>query len=285
MVNKVLLCPANVHITVKVHPVVLFSICDLYIRRSDKQDRVIGTLLGIVSDSVVDVKSCYAVPHNENLDQIAVDIAHHRTMYDLHQRVSPQEVVVGWFSTGPSISNSDALIQDFYAKECSNPLYMVIDTTLSNKKFNISAYVARTLSLSRSSGEKPLATEFMEVPTQVLFADAERVGVELLRSGSGAKPLGDQDSLHVTLKHLQDLLDKVHRYVSEVVDGRKKGDPVVGRYLADTMAVVPHFAKETYEHLFNENVQDVMLVDYFATLLRAQIALAEKLGTSQLPLL
>lgn len=28
--------------------------------------------------------------------QVAVDIAHHKTMYDLHQRVAPGETIVGW---------------------------------------------------------------------------------------------------------------------------------------------------------------------------------------------
>jgi hypothetical protein len=28
--------------------------------------------------------------------QVAVDINHHKTMHDLHQRVNPQEVIVGW---------------------------------------------------------------------------------------------------------------------------------------------------------------------------------------------
>ena len=57
-------------ITVRVQPVVLFSICDAYIRRNEGKDRVIGTLLGSISDGVVDIRECYAVPHNESMDQV-----------------------------------------------------------------------------------------------------------------------------------------------------------------------------------------------------------------------
>ena len=67
-------------------------------------------------------------------------------------------------------------------------------------------------------------------------------------------------------------------------EGRAKGDAAVGRYLADTLSVVPHFSKPDFERLFNESVQDVMMVTYLSNLLRTQIALAEKLGTSQLPI-
>lgn len=65
----VLLTPPG-SVSVKVHPVVLFSICDAFIRRNDKQERVIGTLLGNVVDGVVEVKNCYVVPHNESQDQV-----------------------------------------------------------------------------------------------------------------------------------------------------------------------------------------------------------------------
>ena len=82
---------------VTVHPVALFSILDHYLRRKDEQARVIGTLLGTVSDSgEVEVRSSFAVPHSESEQQVAIDGDHHRTMYELHHRINPKEVVVGW---------------------------------------------------------------------------------------------------------------------------------------------------------------------------------------------
>jgi hypothetical protein len=45
------------------------------------------------------------------VEQVAVDIDFHRTMYDLHHRVNPKEVIVGWFSTGLGVDASDALLQ------------------------------------------------------------------------------------------------------------------------------------------------------------------------------
>ena len=56
-------------IAVSVQPAVLLNICDAYIRRNDGQARVIGTLLGAITDGVVDIRNCYAVPHNETNDQ------------------------------------------------------------------------------------------------------------------------------------------------------------------------------------------------------------------------
>lgn len=71
MVASLLLPLTGANITVKVHPVVLLQICDAYIRRNDKQDRVIGTLLGTATEGVVTVSRCYVVPHTESADQVS----------------------------------------------------------------------------------------------------------------------------------------------------------------------------------------------------------------------
>jgi len=63
--------------SVRVHPVVLFTICDAYIRRNEGQARVIGTLLGKVGDGIIDIRNCYAVPHTESEQvRIAAHLGH-----------------------------------------------------------------------------------------------------------------------------------------------------------------------------------------------------------------
>ena len=81
---------------VHVHPVALFSILDHYLRRAESQERVIGTLLGTRHGGEVEVKSSFAVLHSETDEQVAVDMEYLKTMYDLHHKVNPKEVIVGW---------------------------------------------------------------------------------------------------------------------------------------------------------------------------------------------
>lgn len=67
---QVLLPTSTASVCVRLHPVALFTICDAYIRRNEKQERVIGTLLGTVVDgNVFEVKNCYVVPHTESSEQ------------------------------------------------------------------------------------------------------------------------------------------------------------------------------------------------------------------------
>lgn len=57
---------------VVIHPVVLFSIVDSYERRNEDAKRVIGTLLGSIDKNIVEIKSCFCVPHNESKDEVGL---------------------------------------------------------------------------------------------------------------------------------------------------------------------------------------------------------------------
>ena len=59
-----------VGVRVHIHPVALFSIVDSYERRQDANKRVIGTLLGAKEKGVVEIRSGYAVPHNETDEEV-----------------------------------------------------------------------------------------------------------------------------------------------------------------------------------------------------------------------
>lgn len=54
----------------QVHPMVLFSVLDHYLRRPENQKRVIGTLLGTVSANMVEITNSFAVPHLEKNDEV-----------------------------------------------------------------------------------------------------------------------------------------------------------------------------------------------------------------------
>lgn len=63
--------PSSTGISAKVHPLVIFNICDCFVRRPDQADRIIGTLLGsVLPDGTVDIRNSYAVPHSESQDQV-----------------------------------------------------------------------------------------------------------------------------------------------------------------------------------------------------------------------
>ncbi|KDD76377.1 hypothetical protein H632_c249p1 [Helicosporidium sp. ATCC 50920] len=319
MVAPLILPVGMAEVSVRVQPVALLTICDAYIRRNEKQKRVIGTLLGSVSEGVVEVKTAYAVPHNEQDDQVSVDEQHHQTMLNLHRRVSLRERVVGWFSSDGEVSGSDVLLHSFFCKTTDAPTLVLlkVDTTLGSGALSIRAYSSRVLQLE---GEE-LAREFQEIPCEVKSTEAERVGLDLLTqedaqvpgscsqrqaaepqgegpttNGPASEAAGAQLSqlssadasaaaLDESLAHLEASLEAAASYAEAVAAGKTPPVASVGRALAEVVASVPRLTPEDLEATMSAARGDVVLAHYFAGLVRAHIALADKLGTMQLPLM
>lgn len=132
--------------SVSVHPVALFSIVDHYLRRrEDASDtRVIGTLLGTRTETEVEIRTAFAVPHDETEDQVIVAIEYHRSMLELHTRANPGEVILGWFATGSELNTYSALIHDFYNKETApySAVHLTLDTNLQEENLGFKAWVS-----------------------------------------------------------------------------------------------------------------------------------------------
>ena len=114
---KLSIMAGTVNLTVKVHPVVLFSIADSYERRSQDSHRVIGTLVGNVDKQCVEITNCFCIPHKEYSERVEDDIVYAQEMFELNKKVAPHETLVGWFATGSEITSHSALIHDYYARE------------------------------------------------------------------------------------------------------------------------------------------------------------------------
>jgi len=129
-------------VQVKVHPVVIFSILDHFVRRNDEsQTRVIGSLLGTNIDGVIEITNCFPVPHTEE-ESVWVDEEFVKIMIELHKKASPKESLLGWYATGPEIDEITTIIHEFYGKETSNPVHLTVDTTLSNATMSIKAFTS-----------------------------------------------------------------------------------------------------------------------------------------------
>jgi len=269
------------NVTCKVHPAVVFTILDHYTRRNDGQERVIGTLLGEENDGVVEIKNCFPVPHNETAEQVAVDHEFHRTMYDLHRKVSTREVIVGWYSTGNAITEHSALLHDFYGREIPTPIHLLVDTMVNEAaKMEVKAYVSVPINL----GEKNLGSRFVEVGCKMLISEAEKIGLDVLLGNSDKitgegelAPRSDIEGLEASIEKTQELLKIVSTYIADVQAGKIEGNIEVGRLLADTIAAVPVMKPGVFEKTFHDGLQDLLMVSYLAQMTRTQLALAERI--------
>ncbi|KAF7981685.1 hypothetical protein HWV62_32242 [Athelia sp. TMB] len=272
--------PGRAPTSITIHPVALFSILDHYLRRKSDQPRVIGTLLGVrsESDSTVEVRSAFAVLHSETSEQVAVDMEYHRAMWDLHHKVNPKEVIVGWYSTGSNLNTYSALIQNFYSQETAphQAVHVALNTGVEEgEEAGVKAYVSSPVGVF----PKPENCVFVPVPCELRFHDAERSGVDLLTNPTQPHPMADLDILESSIQSVTAMLDRVLSYVRSVLAGEVKGNPAVGRYLMDTLGAS---TGELETGGFNASLQDTLMISYLANLVRSQAEVSSRLALTSL---
>uniref|UniRef100_A0A7S2B6V4 MPN domain-containing protein n=1 Tax=Haptolina brevifila TaxID=156173 RepID=A0A7S2B6V4_9EUKA len=267
-------------VEVRVEPVVLFSIVDHYSRRNEGQPFVIGTLLGTDEGGVVTICSSFAVPHHEVEGSLALATERHATMLSLQQRVLPKQVVVGWYSTGEQINENTLLINNFYGQDVERPVHLLLDLGLGDSRMSTKAYVASGLTL----GSTQLGTAFREIRLSIVNGESDRVGIDnLLKMSTGASGVAaaasgtELDSVESTVKKLLRNLEDVVSYVDKVKNGSLTAEPEVVHLLQQLVAAAPRLPTESFEKMFNTQVQDMLTIVYLANLTRTQLALAEKL--------
>lgn len=246
----------------RLRPTVLFAIADHFTRRQEEQGRVIGTLLGSVTDGVVDIANAFPVPHSE-AEQATIDSDFNATMYGLHKKVHPKQVVVGWYSTGAELTHNDQFYHQFFeeqAGEGATPVLLLVDMSLSSAGVKTKAFVRSELSL----GGKHVASAFKHVRLSVAKSEAERIGVDHIVRSSMAAGDGPQelvplrpevDTHHWRMCKLLDAIDKMRAYIEQVEGGKLKPNAAIGRALAAALASIPKPDSGEFSELLDSSAQ------------------------------
>lgn len=251
---------------------------DSFERRNEGAARVIGTLLGTVDKHSVEVTNCFSVPHNESEDEVAVDMEFAKNMYELHKKVSPSEIILGWYATGHDITEHSVLIHEYYSREAHNPIHLTVDTSLQNSRMSIKAYVSAPMGVPG----KTMGVMFTPLTVKYVYYDTERIGVDLIMKTcfSPNRVIGlssDLQQVGSASARIQDTLTMVLQYAEDVLSGKVAADNTVGRFLMDLINQVPKISPEDFETMLNSNINDLLMVTYLANLTQSQIALNEKL--------
>lgn len=268
---------------VTVSPAVVFSVLDHHMRREKGSRRVIGALLGrMTPDGGVDIRASFPLPHEEkDDDNVAVDTDYHKSVYELHRRVSSSDEQVGWYATGTETDTKSVIIHEFFARECASPVHLLVDADLSSDRFDVKTFVSTAYKI----GDLALSSEFRPVPVLIKPDKATKVGLDVLfknrrreETSSKAPVMASEiDNLEQSLQRLLDLLDVVGKNVDAVVSGEIEGDVNAGRFLAETLTMVPKIESSEFERLFGDQTRDLLMVAYLCKITQSQLGVAEKL--------
>ncbi|CAG0881130.1 unnamed protein product, partial [Darwinula stevensoni] len=256
MASLFLFSKMALNLSVSVHPVVLLTIVDSYERRNEHAQRVIGTLLGTMDKGKVEITNCFSVPHNESDVEVAVELDFAKDMYELYHKVNLTETIVGWFATGPEITEHSVLIHEYYSRECPNPLHLTVDTSLSNFGLDVKAYISVPMGVpGKTSG-----TMFASLPVAITSYEPETVGITASLKG-GVNPQkvvdcpSDLQQVAAASKRMQEMLDVVMDYVDRILEEKIPPNKEIGRHLLSLAHSIPKMSPEEFEEMLNTNVK------------------------------
>lgn len=284
--------PNTTPLTVVIQPQALFSILDHSSRRPTDQHRVIGTLLGTRSDtddSQVTIHSSFAVGHTETTDQVEVDMEYQKAMLSLHMRANPKEVLVGWYATSSDLNTFSALIQNHYSSQGEGTYpFPAVHLTVSSepgKDVEVRAYISSAVGVTPERAADSAA--FIPVPYSINYSEADRSGVDSLEGAKDIENrttgiLTDIESLEKSIEDTIGMLDRVSKYVENVIEEEEEPSTALGQFLLNTLALAPKVEPADIEKDFNNHIQDVLTVSYLANMVRTQMDLSNRLATAQL---
>ncbi|GBG63030.1 hypothetical protein CBR_g34730 [Chara braunii] len=273
---------------VVVHPLVLLSIVDNYNRvAKDTRKRVIGVLLGETFRGRVDITNSYAVPFEEDDREPTIwflDHNYHEAMLGMFKKINAKEHVVGWYSTGPKLRESDLDIHNVFLDYAANPVLVIIDVQPKELGIPTKAYCA--VQEVKEDGTQKNQKTFIHVPSEIGAYEAEEIGVEhLLRDVKDAtvSTLATEVSGKLqALKGLESRLKEIRSYMDLVIEGKLPINHEIMSQLQDVFNLLPNLGIQELIKAFSVKTNDMMLVIYLSSLIRSVIALHNLINNKML---
>ena len=198
---------------------------------------------------------------------------------ELHMETFPEDDIVGWYATGPEITEYSILLHEFFASSGSrHPIHVTVDTTLSNGRLAIQGYVSSVLQMGSAS----FGTQFHPIEVGMASFEAEQIGLNLISRGlysaDGTTPLAEEmNNLESSLAQLADHLDEAANYVDGVLAGSIQPDNKIGRFLLTAVSAVPQIEADAFVDMLDSNIKDLLMVLYLSDLIRTQLHLSDRI--------
>lgn len=292
----------------RVHPVVIISILDHFQRRPLDSNgkptlRVIGCLLGKVEKNCVFITNSFPIPHQENENEVALEVEYMDQMEEFHRDMNADELIVGWYATGGTVNYVNGVVHRAIAGRAENsgyihdPILLQVDTTMKDAHLKTQGFVVQPISLPSDDkedqggiddamDERELIYQFREVPLELVASEAERIGIDTLIKGkpvgdafdSPARVVNDLESLESQLVDLQLMIEEIEGYVDGVVTGKTKPDIEIGFMIANALQSVPELDPNHYQQVFSTASKDLLMSLYVTQLTQVQVSIANKMN-------
>lgn len=203
-----------------------------------------------------------------------MNVDHHKKMVELHNRLTPDDVVVGWYTTGENVRASANLFQKFFRKEMNGePVHLMVGTNLSSGTIQINTFYSMTISFTDNVAHN----QFLPLPFDYVTSEHERAALDVLGNTKEGKmePISELGNLEKVLVRLYDSLAILHSHIGAIIAGKAPQNLELGRFLQHTLSLLPS-NDISFETMFSNGTLDTLMLIYLANLTRSHLLLAEK---------
>lgn len=115
-------------------------------RRPENQTAVVGTLLGSVDGSEIEIQTCFPVPLTLDGGKLEIDGEYSQKMLNFHRKINRKEQLIGFYKTGNQVDETTFLMFYHYSRQLKaqknkgvlpKPIILLIDPTMTNNKLSI----------------------------------------------------------------------------------------------------------------------------------------------------
>jgi len=269
----------------QVHPITIFEVLDHHRRRRD-QKRVFGLLVGRKRRRLVEVTGALNILVTISEPSEDVEIKYLNKMIELHRLSCPEDEIIGLYTTWHAPDYWFAKVHEKIDQKISfgeNALYLVVGTGEFENKIRITGYTSKTMfGICR----------YVAAPVKLKGSEGENLGVWSLMHSPEADT-NNQDpnvdklsrsyklwkSREVVAAEMQDIEEALSRFRDYVKDQSQRREDV-GWDLAAALSEVPCIPEREFESMISGSIQDLLMIDFLAKLIKVYVNLAAKIQTN-----
>ncbi|KAF5092378.1 hypothetical protein D0Z03_002892 [Geotrichum reessii] len=156
---------------------------------------------------------------------------------------------------------------------------MIVPTYTDARDLTVSTYISASVGVNSENRGSSL---FVPIPNEIKYTDSDKAALTTI---SKAKDLperfvslvSDIRALETSVIEVIEMLERVSRYVQNVITGDAPGSVAIGKFLLKNLSLVPSVSSDNLEKLFNSHLQDVLMVVYLANTVKTQLQLSSRL--------
>jgi COP9 signalosome complex subunit 6 len=270
-------------LTFKLHPLVIVNISDHYTRikaqsgSASPPPRVYGCVLGVQTGRTVEIFNSFELHYDAT--QNVLDRAFLESKQEQYKKVFPKYDVLGWYSTGSDIQDSDMLIHKALTDINESPVYLLLNPAINHAQKDLPIAIFES-EMHVIEGVPSLI--FVNASYTIETVEAERISVDHVAhikpsdgSSAATQLAAHLTGMHSAIKMLNSRIRVLHHHLVCIQKGEAPYDHSLLRQVSSLIRRLPAIDSSRFQDDFLMEYNDTLLMTYLATITKCSSTMNE----------